>query len=366
MSVSTLSPARPATNRSPKLPSRPSGGPRSGLNPGEPRATAGPRQGTDVQAAAGGGIGGLRFGGHWFELLSDLGMLGRVRLDLATARVSFADRLDIAALRVNGSLGTLTGVEQSLRLLLDRCYALATSTARDGLWVEDDLRRPQLCLRPLTPDGDWLWRLVLDGVCGASGRIVPRRESAPAPVLGPLQRHPLAALQDACDQADAAPGFRDTAELTGQLELQPARMRREAGAGAETDTAVDPALIPCALRNLCEEVLPLVVTVGSDALVLRRQVAFYAYDYSQGRAQLQGAETRLEIDAAAIDSAWVVGSGRHGGSGRQLRLYDADGRALAIIGAAPRSYRGGSDGVSESCGCPEPRFWRSLMNALVS
>jgi hypothetical protein len=306
---------------------------------------------------------GLRLSGHWFEILCDLGLLGDLRLELATARVRLVDRVSLATLHVDGTLATLAGREQSLRLLLARCHALSAAPARDALLLEDDLGRPLLRLRPVTANDAWRWRLVLGGILGGAGRVVPQHLAPPA--LAPLSRHPLGTLQALCADHAEAPGFTDTAELSGQLALEPARLRREAAAGGGAAVAVDPALIPCALRSLCEEVLPLRLTTGSDALVLRRQAAFHHYDYAQGRSGLTGDTTRFEIDVAAIDSAWVVGGDTGAGRARQLRLYDADGRALAIIAAAPMRAAGrGDHGTAHRRG--EPRFWRSLMNALES
>ncbi|WP_295878918.1 hypothetical protein [uncultured Thiohalocapsa sp.] len=303
---------------------------------------------------------GLRLSGHWRELLCDLALLGELRLELATARVRLVDSISLAGLRVDGTLASLHGAEQSLRLLLERCHALSAAPARDALLLEDDLGRPLLRLSPLAGSDAPLWRLVLDGILGAGERVVPLRETPPA--LATLIAHPLGALQALC--ADA-PGFTDTAALTGQLTLDPGRLRHEAAAGGGSAVAVDPALIPCALRGLSEELLPLVITAGSDALVLRRQAAFRHYDYALGRARLTGDTTGFELDVAAIDSAWVVNGAAGAGRGRQLRLYDADGRALAIIAAA-RTCTNCCGGTGAAPCSGEPRFWRSLMNALTS
>lgn len=306
---------------------------------------------------------GLRLSGHWLEILSDLSLLGDLGLELATARVRLVDRISLVALRVDSTLATLAGTGQSLRLLLTRCYALSAVPAKDALLLEDDLGRPLLRLCQVTADDAWLWRLVLGGILSGAERVVPVRQAPPA--LAPLPRHPLGALQTLCAGDADAPGFTDTAELSGQLALEPARLRCNAAAAGGAAVAVDPALIPCALRSLCEEVLPLVLTTGSDALVLRRQAVFHLYEYAQGRARLIGDATRFEIDVAAIDSAWVVGGDTGDGGTRQLRLYDADGRALAIIAPAPTRGAGrGNTTAAHRWG--EPHFWRSLMNALES
>jgi hypothetical protein len=306
---------------------------------------------------------GLRLSGHWLEILSDLSLLGDLGLELATARVRLLDRISLGALRGDSALATLAGTEQSFRLLLTRCHALSAAPAGDALLLEDDLGRPLLRLRQVTADDWWLWHLVLRGILRGAERVVPVRQTPPA--LAPLSRHPLGALQTLCaDDADA-PGFTDTAELSGQLALEPARLRGDAAAAGGAAVAADPALISCALRSLCEEVLPLVLTTGSDALVLRRQAAFHLYEYAQGRARLTGDATCFEIDLAAIDSAWVVGGDTGDGCSRQLRLYDADGRALAIIAPVPTRAAGRGD-TAAAHRRGEPHFWRSLMNALES
>jgi hypothetical protein len=305
----------------------------------------------------------LRFSGHWAELLSDLALLGELRLELATTRVRLLDTVSLGGLRVAGPLASLHGADQSLRLLLARCHALAAAPARDALLLEDDLGRPLLRLRPSPAQDARLWRLVLGGSLGTAERMVPLQQTPAA--VAPLASHPLGALQALCADDPDAPGFADTAELTGQLALDPGRLRHEAAAAGGAAVAVDPALIPCALRALCEELMPIAVTTGSDALVLRRRAAFHAYDYAMGRARLTGDATHFELDVAAIDSAWVVGSDAGATGGRQLRLYDADGRALAVIAAAHASAACRSDADVTPCG-GKVRFWRSLMNALTS
>lgn len=307
--------------------------------------------------------GALRLSGHWFELMSDLSLLEHLQLELATPRIRLLDTISLAGLRVDAAVASLNGAEQSLRLLLERCHALAAAPARDALLLEDDLGRPLLRLRPAAGPDAGLWRLVLGGMLGGGERVVPLQQTPPA--LAPLGRHPLGALQAHCSNDPHAPNFLDTAELSGQLALDPGRLRRDAAASGGSATAVDPALIPCALRALCDEVLPVAITMGSDALVLRRQAAFHGYDDARGRAGLAGVETRVDIDTAAIDSAWVVGRRSGHGSGRQLRLYDVDGRALAVIAAAHACAPCGDGTTDAPCG-GEPRFWRSLMNALTS
>jgi putative heme degradation protein len=61
----------------------------------------------------------------------------------------------------------------------------------------------------------------------------------------------------------------------------------------------------------------------------------------------------LALRTDALVSAWILQRGQAAESRRQLRLYDEDGRALALIGAAP-GWR--------QTECP---LWRTLVNALI-
>ena len=356
MFVTTL---RPASNHQ----RRSHAPPAFATTPSPARASASPSSGLPARTPLHHAAAGLRLSGHWPELLCDLALLGDLRLELATTRVRLLDRVSLAGLRVAGPFASLHGADQSLRLLLARCHALSAAPARDALLLEDDLGRPLLRLRPDAGRDARLWRLVMGGILGNAERVAPLQQTPPA--LAPLASHPLAALQALCAEDPDAPGFADTAELTGQLALDPGRLRHAAAAAGGAAVAVDPTLIPCALRALCEELLPIAITTGSDALALRRRAAFHAYDYALGRARLSGDATRFELDVAAIDSAWVVDRDVGATGGRQLRLYDADGRALAVIAAAPASAACRSDAAVAPCG-GEPRFWRSLMNALTS
>ncbi len=299
-----------------------------------------------------------RLNGHWLEFLFDLALLGEVRLESATESLRIEDRVDLSALRIVGRVATLPGEARSLRLLLDRCHAIATTTARDCLILEDNLGQPVLRLLPVNARDTRLWQIVVGATCGRALRVTPASAttgssaSAQRPTSSPETAQAVHAT-DALDGIgdDGAPDFQDTAELTGQVALQLARLRRERAQLGRKVVAVDPALIPHALRAMSDELLPLVVTTGSDALALRRRAIFHRFDLSARSLRLASDDTAIEIDPEAIDSAWVLGTGACGRAGRQLRLYDGDGRALAVIAADANNG-------------DEPHFWCSLMNAL--
>lgn len=282
-----------------------------------------------------------RLNGHWLDFLFDLALLGQARIQTATDSLRIEDRADLSALRVVGPIASLPGETRSLRLLLDRCHAIATTPARDCLVLEDNFGRPLLRLLPEHAANARLWRMVVGGTCGHALRVVPAGSTQPMDA-----RETLDGIED-----DDGPGFQDTAELTGQVALPLARLRRERRELGRKVVAVDPALIPHALRALSEELLSLVLTMGSDAVALRRRAIFHHAEHAARSLRLASDETAIEIDIDAIDSAWVVGTGACGRAGRELRLYDVDGRALAVIAA-------------DSVNGDEPRFWCSLMNAL--
>ncbi|MBK5932180.1 hypothetical protein [Halochromatium salexigens] len=141
--------------------------------------------------------------------------------------------------------------------------------------------------------------------------------------------------------------------------------------GNERAVAVDPSLVPCVLETLVDQVHPLVVISGSGGWISRSIQQFYAHAYLDGQLSLRGDEARIDLDVRAIDSAWVVGERAGGVDQRSLRLYDEDGRALAVLAsaAAPRDCAGGM----ETGPAANPRFcrddarlWTTLMNALTS
>jgi putative hemin transport protein len=105
------------------------------------------------------------------------------------------------------------------------------------------------------------------------------------------------------------------------------------------------------LAALVDQVVPMRVVLGNDAAVLRLDFAPYLARLDSGWQTLRSDQGELRLDTRALDSAWIYRPADR--SVRQLRLYDRDGRALAVIAAAPTP-----DGA-------EPTVWRTLINALL-
>jgi hypothetical protein len=157
------------------------------------------------------------------------------------------------------SIVVLTGSARSLRLLLEHCHALSITADRSAMALEDDLGRALVHLRPGDAADERMWQIVTRSAFGTATRIAPvpdRPTGVPAQSM-----EPLSALRRMRDDVDA-PGFLDTAELSGQVSLQVARLRREQARLGGKVVAVDPALVPHALRALTEDLLRIVVTVG--------------------------------------------------------------------------------------------------------
>lgn len=290
-----------------------------------------------------------RFTGHWEELLWDLACLGELWLEVSGASVITARRTELAGLRVSAGLGHLHGDGIALRLLLDGLRGLHAT--RNGSWtltVADLYGQPAAALRGdrQTSSADLVWRILL-AAHGGIGRGVepapgPGRGALPFcdprdPTLKDLERR-TAGLGDGID-------FLDFAELAGRLSLHPNRLRDRGRL-----VNVDPDLVPCVISGVVDHLAPLTVTTGNGAVVQRLTLSPYAARQDGGWQYLFSERARVRIDFRAVDSAWVFQP--HGRPTRELRLYDDDGRAMAVIGT-PEDVDG-----------REPQVWRTLINAL--
>ncbi|WP_201220678.1 hypothetical protein [Halochromatium roseum] len=340
----------------------------------------------------------VRYLGHWPELLADLELLGRVWIETEQRGLRIAQRQRLGGLRVQGMLGHLDKPGYQLRVLLDQCHALASQDDLQGLVIEDATQQPLVRIQLEAGTHPLPLRVLLSSL-GANGRrVVP----APAPQDGrqmaALEQHAIHRLQRDCQALEPEPkclglSFRDLAELSGRQSLNPLPWMRAAARGDEPAIAVDPALVPCALETLVDQVHPLALSSGSQGWVSRSIQQFYGHAYLDGQLSLRGDHARLELDVRAIDSAWVVGERRGEIDRRSLRLYDDEGRAMAIIGSAAAAAAAAegddcadawSTGLADTAepgaatpdafrsqGHPrfrrdEARLWTTLMNALTS
>jgi hypothetical protein len=293
---------------------------------------------------------GLRFSGHWEELLWDLACLGEVWLELAAGSVVTSRRTALATPRVRDGIGHLCDGGMALRLLLDGLRGV--QGAKDGVWTLtlSDLHGQDIAtLRGDRQDGnaDLLWRTLL-AAHGGIGRSVE-----PAPAAAPVRTLPFGDARDGRVRdlerrtagLDDGIGFLDFAELAGLISLHPKRLRDRGRL-----VNVDPDLVPCVLSAVVDHLAPLQLTVGNGAVVQRLTLSPFAARLDAGTQYLFSERTRVRIDFRAVDSAWVFQP--EGLSTRELRLYDDDGRAMAVIGT-PEDPDG-----------REPAVWRTLINAL--
>ncbi len=324
--------------------------------------------------------GQVRYLGHWPELLADLALLGRVWIETEQPGVRSAQRRPLSGLRVHGMLGYLDTPEYQVRLLLDQCHALRSVNDEQGLAIEDRSEQPLVSIRLEAGAQPLPLRLLLCSLGAYGQRVAPAPHRYEGPRIAAFEHHAVRRLQCDCQALEPEPGclglgFRDVAELSGRLSLNPwpARQATESADdhGNERAVAVDPALVTCVLETLVDQVHPLVVIGGSNGWISRSIQQFYAHVYLDGQLSLRGDEARIDLDVRAIDSAWVVGERAGGVDPRSLRLYDENGRAMAVLAsaAAPRDFAGGMEtGLATN-----PRFcrgdarlWTTLMNALTS
>jgi hypothetical protein len=337
-----------------------------------------------------------RYLGHWPELLADLELLGRVWVETEQRGLRIAQRQRLGGLRVQGMLGHLNRPEYQLRVLLDQCHALVSQNDLQGLVIEDAAQQSLVRVQLDAGTHPLPLRLLLCSLGAIGRRVVPAPMQQDGRQMAALEQHAVHRLQRDCLalESESQPessglSFRDLAELSGRLSLNPVPWRRAAARGDEHAIAVDPSLVPCALETLVDQVHPLALSSGSQGWVSRSIQQFYGHAYIDGQLSLRGDDARLELDVRAIDSAWVVGERTGEIDRRSLRLYDEEGRAMAIIASAAAAERDDcadewSTGVVDTAetrsatrppfrsqGCTrfrrdEARLWTTLMNALTS
>lgn len=224
----------------------------------------------------------------------------------------------------------------ALRVLLDRCRGLnGGNRGGPAIHVEDASGHPAVTLSPPPRSHAWdpLWWLLLH-TRGLKGH--PRVPDRPRPKAGgwPCTRRnaQVAGPASWCRGPDDGLEPLDLAELCGLLVLSPVRLR-----GLGRADAVDPSLVPRILSPAVDQAAPLRLLVGSAAAVLGLELAPYRARPDSGWQTLTAVQGEFGLDTRMLDSAWVYRP--VGCVIRERRLYDATGRALAVVGTVPT--RGG-------------------------
>jgi len=288
--------------------------------------------------------------GHWERLLGDLACLGDVWLEVRGNAVVTVQRTGLSGLQVRDGLGHLSSADMSLRVLLDALQGAHTAANDTWTLALADLHGNRVAsVRAARQNGgaDLVWRALL----AAPGAIGSGREPAAAPAVAmPLRdSHQRRVRELAWRMAGLADGigFIDFAEVSGMLSLHRDRLRDRGHL-----IGVDPDLVPCLLSALVDHLAPLEATLGNAAMVQRLVFSPSAARMDAGSQYLCSKRTRVRLDFRAVDAAFVFEPAGRGI--RELRLYDDDGRAVAIIGVPP-------DGLGR-----EPVVWRTLIDALAS
>jgi len=298
--------------------------------------------------AAASGSPAPRGGGCWSALLTDLGCLEPLWLRTAVTGVELTHRTHLAGMRTVAGTGRLSCPRHALRLVLDRCRSLRADPENpEQVSIENQAQEPLLTFLPDSADQGFLLRVLLAVHNDLGDDAPPASDLACSGGVGTDARG-----HEAIDSIEARilDGIddRDVSELSGRLAFRPCQLRDRGAA-----VAVEPDLIGCALETLVDQVVPLRVISGNDGVTQRLDAAFYAYARQGSWLQLSGEGVRLRIGTQALHTAWVFQRGERLALSRELRLYDANGRALVIMGAAPTP-----DGR-------EPAVWRAVMDALL-
>lgn len=292
--------------------------------------------------------GDARYTGGWEELLSDLSCLGEVGIEVQGRAVVTSRRLALAGMRVTDGVGHLRSGGTTLRLLLDDLRGLhASKTDAWALNLTDGDAKIAATLRadPQDGSGDLVWRALL----ATHDRI--SRGTAPAP--GPVgtgcatRAGQLRDLGRRSKRIDDGLDFLDVAELAGLLLQCPSRLHDRGEA-----VRVDAGLVPCVLWSVVDHLVPIQVTVGNGALLQRLAFSPFTARLDCNRQCLLAERTRVSLDFREVAHAWVFRPHRR--HTREIRLYDRDGRAVAVIG--PQEDPAGR----------EPCVWRVLVDALLA
>ncbi len=296
----------------------------------------------------------LRLTGCWPELLRDLARLDRVWIETAIPGLDMAQAALLQGIRIEQNIAQATGRRFALHLFLDQWHVLRTLP--DGeiedpqqLRIEDQSRTTLLTLSLDHRSNGFALRTLLRNHQAERQRVVPlhRRTdrvataSNYAAFIRVLNQHSQVGVDD--------PDSLDIGEVCGWQRLSPERLREQGQI-----QPVDPEQIACFLGALADQALPVRVLTGTAGVAHRFDGAFYFHQRRAGSwLQLLGDDVRLRIETAAIDSAWVFRRQGASGQRRQLRLYDASGRALAVIENLP--------GFDQA----ENPIWRTLINTLL-
>jgi putative heme degradation protein len=176
---------------------------------------------------------------------------------------------------------------------------------------------------------------------------IPSWSEAASTLTGNPQSFNGNVLRRQMAELGGSPNADDIAEATGQLRLYPARLRERGHVAA-----VDVELIPCFLEALAEQALPVRIVTGTSGVAHSLDSTFFGYRREGSWQALRGDSSLFRIDASKIDSAWVLNVSEGAREHTTLRLYDARGRSLATLGAAP------------GFAAEENPIWRTLVNAL--
>jgi hypothetical protein len=298
-------------------------------------------------------------GGHWPELLWDVGCLGELWVETESSALTLAHLTELGAMQVHQGIARGRGPDFAVRILLEQCYAFAGDASDQGaapteLRIENNLRQSLLTLRAV-PGSDWSRRRLgwLAGAHGGLGRrIVPAYGEPPSSRLCDARTHPVAGLAGRCDGLDDGIAVLDMAEICGLAAFDPFRLREHGRV-----VGVDPTRVGPALEILADERTPVHIVCGNDAVVRSLHCRPNLAHADSGSLYLRGDGVTLRLDTTAVASAWVVQPAT-GLPRRELRLYDADGRAIACF-AAVRDV-----GTGQTGGEPPP--WRALLDALIA
>lgn len=265
----------------------------------------------------------------WLDLLRLLAPLGEVWLETRLPGVGLSQRISLHGPRPAGQGASIAARDYALSLFFDD-------------WCRVREIRPTTALDP--------HRLAIQDRGGATVATL----WSEAPICPLLLRSAVRTFQDGGSASSETPRSPDaetsaTAQLRGRTHQTRRRLAKTPGL-----RPLGPERLSGWLDSVLQQALPMRLQMGTAGVVQRGDLLLRPVRQGpSGWLELAGQRARVRLDRARIASAWIHHLPGGHGQRRQVRLYDAQGRALLFV-----------EGVPRSDGAEDPR-WRTLLNTLL-
>jgi len=270
----------------------------------------------------------------WSRMLGDVTTLGQLHAEVANTAARLSCTVEPWSAHLKATAAWLTGPGIALLALTDRWgFAhIARSAGSQGYEHLDVCDHFGERLLRLSLTGESAWQRF-------SPLVVSRwaRHGSPTVLPGRVD------LTPSLQQLEAHAALRFRGSLVDEWF--------DADRRDYTGVTVDASLLAPFLEALSQQECPLRVRLGNTGLLLQHEDGFFDLRQFGGRLRLRSRTATLELDAAQLAVARIVGNPREPAE-RWLRLYDDDSRCVLVIGLGSRAA---SDDAA---------LWQGMLRAL--